>query len=201
MRLNICLAAAAATLAGLAGIRPGGYRHGSGHRSRRCASAALADQQWRSRLRYRHHGWCNCRDCRRCSYQRRDADQHGRRHPLPGASQAARFDGLAAPLETVVLTLTPPVGNVLQDAAADTITVNSMGVDAAGLTRQADANGQFHRICRRQLRPDGNSACRCLQRPVPAYRRVPITHWLKAVEGGSRSVAAGPPSAVRPPFS
>jgi len=62
---------------------------------------------------------------------------------LPGASQAARFDGLAAPLETVVLTLTPPVGNVLQDAAADTITVNSMGVDAAGLTRQADANGNF----------------------------------------------------------
>ena len=60
---------------------------------------------------------------------------------------------------------------------------------------------QFHRICRRQLWPDGNSACRCLQRPVPAYRRVPITHWLKAVEGGSRSVAAGPPSAARPSFS
>jgi hypothetical protein len=62
---------------------------------------------------------------------------------LPGASQAARFDGLAAPLETVVLTLVPPVGNVLQDAAGDTITVNSMSVDANGLTRQADANGNF----------------------------------------------------------
>jgi hypothetical protein len=62
---------------------------------------------------------------------------------LPGASQAARFDGLAAPLETVVLTLTPPVGGVIQDAAGDTITVNSMSVDAAGLTRTADANGNF----------------------------------------------------------
>jgi hypothetical protein len=63
--------------------------------------------------------------------------------PLPSTYQAARFDGLAAPLETVALTLTPPVGNVLQDAAGDTVTVNSMTVDANGLTRQADANGDF----------------------------------------------------------
>ena len=62
---------------------------------------------------------------------------------LPGASQAARFDGLAAPLENVVLTLTPPVGNVLTDAAGDTITVNSMSVDAGGLNRTADTNGNF----------------------------------------------------------
>jgi hypothetical protein len=62
---------------------------------------------------------------------------------LPGPSRSARFDGLAAPLETVVLTLTPPVGNVLQDAAGDTITVNSMSVDSNGLTRTADNNGNF----------------------------------------------------------
>jgi hypothetical protein len=31
----------------------------------------------------------------------------------------------------------------LQDAAGDTVTVNSMTVDANGLTRQADANGDF----------------------------------------------------------
>jgi hypothetical protein len=62
---------------------------------------------------------------------------------LPSSSSSARFDGLAAPLETVVLTLTPPVGNVLQDAAGDQITVNSMSVDAAGLTRTASSNGAF----------------------------------------------------------
>jgi len=62
---------------------------------------------------------------------------------LPSTSSSARFDGLAAPLETVVLTLTPPVGNVLQDAAGDQITVNSMSVDAAGLTRTANATGGF----------------------------------------------------------
>jgi hypothetical protein len=62
---------------------------------------------------------------------------------LPSTSSSARFDGLAAPLETVVLTLTPPVGNVLQSAAGDQITVNSMSVDAAGLTRTANATGGF----------------------------------------------------------
>lgn len=63
---------------------------------------------------------------------------------LPSPSQAARFDGLAAPNETVALTLTPPVGNVLQDASAtNTVTVNSLSVDAGGLTRTADANGDF----------------------------------------------------------
>src|SRR5437868_4001749 len=62
---------------------------------------------------------------------------------LPSTSSSARFDGLAAPLETVVLTLTPPVGNVLQSVAGDQITVNSMSVDAAGLTRAANAAGNF----------------------------------------------------------
>ena len=62
---------------------------------------------------------------------------------LPSTSSSARFDGLAAPLETVVLTLTPPVGNVLQDAAGDQIAVNSLSVDAAGLTRTASATGNF----------------------------------------------------------
>lgn len=62
---------------------------------------------------------------------------------LPSTSSAARFDGLAAPLETVVLTLTPPVGNVIQSAAGDQITVNSLSVDAAGLTRTANATGNF----------------------------------------------------------
>ena len=62
---------------------------------------------------------------------------------LPSTKSSARFDGLAAPLETVVLTLTPPVGNVLQSAGGDQITVNSMSVDAAGLTRTANSNGNF----------------------------------------------------------
>jgi hypothetical protein len=62
---------------------------------------------------------------------------------LPSTSSSARFDGLAAPLETVVLTLAPPVGNVLVDAVGNQIAVNSMYVDAAGLTRQANSTGNF----------------------------------------------------------
>jgi hypothetical protein len=62
---------------------------------------------------------------------------------LPGASQAAKFDGLAAPLENVVLTLTPPVLGVLTDAAGDSISVNSMTVDSNGLNRTADSTGKF----------------------------------------------------------
>lgn len=62
---------------------------------------------------------------------------------LPSPAQAARFDGLAAPNETVLLTLTKPVGNVLQDVSGThTITVNAMTVDGL-LTRQADNNGNF----------------------------------------------------------
>src|SRR6478672_11269494 len=60
---------------------------------------------------------------------------------LPSTKSSARFDGLAAPLETVVLTLTPPVGNVLQSAAGDQITVNSMSVDGVGLTETLTVNG------------------------------------------------------------
>jgi hypothetical protein len=61
---------------------------------------------------------------------------------LPSTSQAARFDGLAAPLENVVLTLSQPTGGVLTDAAGDTVTGNLV-VDANGLNRQANANGNF----------------------------------------------------------
>lgn len=60
---------------------------------------------------------------------------------LPSNPTSARFDGRGAPLETVVLTLTPPVGNVLQSAAGDQIAVNSMSVDGAGLTETLTVNG------------------------------------------------------------
>jgi hypothetical protein len=63
---------------------------------------------------------------------------------LPSTSRSARFDGLAAPLENVVLTLNQPVGGVLTDTAGsgNTVTAN-LSVDANGLNRQADANGNF----------------------------------------------------------
>jgi hypothetical protein len=64
---------------------------------------------------------------------------------LPSAFSSARFDGLAAPNETVVLTLQLPTGNVLQDVSAThTVSVNAMYVDLSNnLTRTADANGNF----------------------------------------------------------
>lgn len=63
---------------------------------------------------------------------------------LPSSFSAARFDGLAAPLENVVLTLTPPTGGYITDAANDTITVSSMYVDQSNnLNRQANGSGNF----------------------------------------------------------
>lgn len=61
---------------------------------------------------------------------------------LPSSYQAAKFDGLAAPAETVVLTLTQPAAGVLQDAAGDQITANLV-LDSNGTNRTADASGNF----------------------------------------------------------
>lgn len=65
--------------------------------------------------------------------------------PLPSTYQAASFDGLAAPAETVALTITPPAGNVLISAtnSNDHVTVNSLDLDAAGASRVADTTGAF----------------------------------------------------------
>lgn len=66
--------------------------------------------------------------------------------PLPSTYQAASFQGLAAPAETVALTITPPAGNVLISStnANDKITVNSLNLDAAGASRVADSTGAFN---------------------------------------------------------
>lgn len=65
--------------------------------------------------------------------------------PLPSTYQAASFNGLAAPAETVALTITPPPSNVLVSTTNpnDKITVNSLSLDAAGPSRVADATGAF----------------------------------------------------------
>ncbi|HEV2594275.1 MAG TPA: DUF4402 domain-containing protein [Sphingomicrobium sp.] len=63
---------------------------------------------------------------------------------LPSSFSAARFDGLAAPLENVVLTLTPPTGGYITDAANDTIAVSNMYVDQNNSpNRQANGSGNF----------------------------------------------------------
>ena len=62
---------------------------------------------------------------------------------LSGTYQAAKFLGEAAPLETVQLTLTPPAtGVVTSTNGVDTIPV-SLVLDAGGPTRQTNASGQF----------------------------------------------------------
>lgn len=61
---------------------------------------------------------------------------------VPSTSSSARFDGLGAPGETILLTLNQPVGGVLQSAAGDQIT-GVLALDAGGATRTADANGVF----------------------------------------------------------
>jgi hypothetical protein len=64
---------------------------------------------------------------------------------LPSTFQAANFDGLAAPGETVKLTLTPPSGGVIVSTtnSNDKITVTSLDLDSAGATRVADSTGAF----------------------------------------------------------
>jgi len=64
---------------------------------------------------------------------------------LPSSFQAASFDGLAAPSETVQLTLTPPSGSVLVSTSNsnDKITVTSLDLDSGGATRTTDTTGQF----------------------------------------------------------
>jgi len=64
---------------------------------------------------------------------------------LPSTFQAASFDGLAAPGETVQLTLTPPSGGVIVSTtnSNDKITVTSLDLDSAGPTRVTDSTGQF----------------------------------------------------------
>ncbi len=65
--------------------------------------------------------------------------------PLPSTFQAAMFDGLAAPAETVQLTLTKPAGNVLVSTtnSNDKIAVTSLVLDSAGATRVTDSSGLF----------------------------------------------------------
>lgn len=62
---------------------------------------------------------------------------------LSGTYQAAKFLGEAAPSETVQLTLTPPAtGVVTSTNGVDTIPV-SLQLDAGGARRQTNASGQF----------------------------------------------------------
>lgn len=65
---------------------------------------------------------------------------------IPSTYSAARFDGLAAPGETVVLTMTPSTagGLTLVDAVSGASITGTLNLDQAGATtRTADANGNF----------------------------------------------------------
>ena len=65
---------------------------------------------------------------------------------VPTTYSAARFDGLAAPGETVLLTLTPSTagGLSLVDAVSGASITGTLNLDQAGATtRTADANGNF----------------------------------------------------------
>jgi len=64
---------------------------------------------------------------------------------VPSTFGAARFDGLAAPSETVVLTLTPSTsgGLTMVDAASGASITGSLVLDSGGLTRTADSAGNF----------------------------------------------------------
>jgi hypothetical protein len=68
--------------------------------------------------------------------------------PLPSTFHAARFVGLAAPLQEVTLTVTPPLGGVLISASGAEITVNSLSLDVdygggTTQTRSTNSSGSF----------------------------------------------------------
>lgn len=62
---------------------------------------------------------------------------------VPSTFSRARFDGLGQAGQTVGLTLTPPAGNVLVGPGGATVSVNSMTLDAAGTTRTLPGSGAF----------------------------------------------------------
>jgi hypothetical protein len=61
---------------------------------------------------------------------------------MPGASSRAQFDGLGVDGQSVQLTLTPPVGNVLVNGTTN-LAINSMSLDSAGFSRTIDSTGKF----------------------------------------------------------
>ena len=61
---------------------------------------------------------------------------------LTSSSSSAQFDGSAAPNEQVLLTLSGPATTSVQDGAGNSIPV-ALALDAAGATRNADAQGGF----------------------------------------------------------
>jgi Mat/Ecp fimbriae major subunit len=78
------------------------------------------------------------------------ADAAGTRTTTLGVSaftsthQAAKFLGHAAPLETVQLTLTPPVGGVIHNTNNNSFTIPvALAMDAGGFSRTTDTNGDF----------------------------------------------------------
>lgn len=62
---------------------------------------------------------------------------------VPSTPSRARFDGLGQAGQTVLLTLTPPTGNVLV-SGTNSVAVNSMALDQSGATtRVIGAGGNF----------------------------------------------------------
>jgi len=61
---------------------------------------------------------------------------------MPSTVSRARFDGLGVPGQSVLLTLTPPVGNVLLNGT-NTLTINSMSLDIGGTNRTIGGTGSF----------------------------------------------------------
>jgi hypothetical protein len=62
---------------------------------------------------------------------------------VPSTPTRARFDGLGQAGQTVILTLTPPTGNVLV-SGTNSVAVNSMSLDQSGATtRVIGAGGNF----------------------------------------------------------
>jgi hypothetical protein len=61
---------------------------------------------------------------------------------VPSTFSRARFDGLAQAATTVQLTLVPPTGNQLY-SGSNAVTVNNMAFDSAGATRVVPAGGSF----------------------------------------------------------
>jgi len=59
---------------------------------------------------------------------------------VPSTPTRARFDGLGQAGQTVLLTLTPPTGNVLV-SGTNSVTVNSMSLDQSGATTRVIGSG------------------------------------------------------------
>lgn len=140
MRLNICLAAVAATLVAAAPATAASQRSAT-------AEARGVVLQPLSLTKVNDLDFGTVAGSNVAGNVTVDADSGVRSAgggviAAPSTFSRGRFDGLGQAGQTVGLTITPPTGNVLV-SGTNTVAVNSLSLDSGGATRVIGSGGNF----------------------------------------------------------